>query len=60
MDDRIIAALVGVTVLAGSLWILIELAGWVTVGDVGPIALLGMVVPAMLAIGFAMLVWLRW
>jgi len=60
MNDRVIAAIVGLAVLAVSLWALVELAGWVTFGDVGPVALLGMLVPATLAIGFAMLVWLRW
>ncbi|MFD1684740.1 hypothetical protein [Halobellus litoreus] len=60
MDDRLTAALVGLAVLAVSLWALVELAGWVTFGDVGLFALLGMLVPATLAIGFAMLVWLRW
>jgi len=57
MNGRTIAALVGAAVLLIGL---VALAGRSTFGGFGPIALLGMLLPVTLAVGFALLVWFRW
>lgn len=60
MIDRALPALVGATVLLIGLLALVVLASRATFGGFGPIALLGMLLPVTLAIGFALLVWFRW
>ncbi|MGQ4555939.1 hypothetical protein [Halobellus sp. GM3] len=60
MRERVIGALVGVAVLAISLWALLELADLVILRSVGSVEFVLMLVPTALAIGFALLVWLKW
>ncbi|RLM59414.1 hypothetical protein DVK02_01305 [Halobellus sp. Atlit-31R] len=60
MKNRAVAAVVGVTLLAVSLWLLLDLANLVSVETLGSPEVLLMLVPSALAIGFALVVWLRW
>jgi hypothetical protein len=60
MKNRALAAVVGVALLAASLWALIDLANLVSVSTLGSPEVLLMLVPSGLAIGFALLVWLHW
>ncbi|WP_049987104.1 hypothetical protein [Halobellus rufus] len=60
MNSREIAAVVGGAAILVGLAALALLAGRVTYGGFGPVALLGLALPVALAVGFALLVLFRW